>query len=166
MIINDRQKQNITSWIIEELNLPGSACVNIEEQRSNDSDKKSISTKITVTLNNKHEKTFSIAKPINRIEKEDIKAIRIHAGKSLMEKYPFLGKILRFFGLWIAFSGLYAMFAVCPFCGQSGCPVGAGGAGFIGIFFAIFFQFLDRWITSLKAAVSRFFNKNKALDKK
>lgn len=44
--------------------------------------------------------------------------------------------VLRFFGWWFGFSGLYAIFSVCPFCGQPGCPVGAGTAGLFGVFFA------------------------------
>jgi len=51
-----------------------------------------------------------------------------------------VGWVLRFLGWWFGFSGLYAMFAVCPFCGQSGCPVGAGTAGIVGGFFAILSQ--------------------------
>ncbi len=45
--------------------------------------------------------------------------------------------VFRFFGWWLGFSGLYAMFAVCPFCGRAGCPVGAGSAGLVGAFFAL-----------------------------
>ena len=45
--------------------------------------------------------------------------------------------VFRFFGWGLGFSGLYAMFAVCPFCGRAGCPVGAGSAGLVGAFFAL-----------------------------
>ncbi len=47
------------------------------------------------------------------------------------------GHLFRLFACWLGLSGLYAMFAVCPFCGQAGCPVGAGGAGLVGAFFAL-----------------------------
>jgi hypothetical protein len=41
------------------------------------------------------------------------------------------------FGKWfLSLTGLYAAFAVCPFCGRSGCPVGLASAGAVGAFFA------------------------------
>jgi len=55
-------------------------------------------------------------------------------------RHPLLGPLFRFLRWGLAFSGLYAMFAVCPFCGRVGCPVGAGSAGFIGGFFALCMQ--------------------------
>ena len=39
------------------------------------------------------------------------------------------GHLFRFVGWWFGFTGLYAMFAVCPFCEQQGCPVGLASAG-------------------------------------
>lgn len=57
--------------------------------------------------------------------------------------------IMRLIATWFGFSSLYAMFSVCPFCGQAGCPVGVGGAGIIGGFFALIAQsgklFLSRF---------------------
>ena len=44
-----------------------------------------------------------------------------------------LGAALRFAGWFVGFSGLYAMSAVCPFCGRPGCPVGAASAGMVGV---------------------------------
>jgi len=52
---------------------------------------------------------------------------------------PF-GRLFRFVGLWFGFTGLYATFAVCPFCGQAGCPVGLATSGTIGAFFALCLQ--------------------------
>jgi hypothetical protein len=49
---------------------------------------------------------------------------------------PF-GHLFRFIGKWFGFTSLYAAFTVCPFCGQVGCPVGAGLAGSVGAFFAL-----------------------------
>lgn len=49
---------------------------------------------------------------------------------------PF-GHLFRFAAKWFGFTGLYAAFSVCPFCGQAGCPVGAGIAGSVGAFFAL-----------------------------
>jgi hypothetical protein len=52
---------------------------------------------------------------------------------------PF-GHLFRFIGWWFGFTGLYAMFAVCPFCGQQGCPVGLASAGTIGAFLSLCVQ--------------------------
>jgi hypothetical protein len=49
---------------------------------------------------------------------------------------PF-GHLFRFIGWWFGFTGLYAMFAVCPLCGQQGCPVGLASAGTIGGFLSL-----------------------------
>lgn len=46
---------------------------------------------------------------------------------------PF-GHLFRFTARWLGFTGLYAAFSVCPFCGQAGCPVGVGIAGSVGAF--------------------------------
>ncbi len=51
-----------------------------------------------------------------------------------------LGRILRFFGWCFGFIGLYSITAVCPCCGQQGCPVGTGIASVIGGFFALLVQ--------------------------
>jgi hypothetical protein len=53
---------------------------------------------------------------------------------------------LRFLGLWFGFSGLYAMFAVCPFCGRPGCPVGAGVAGVVGAAFTLLKRLMDGFL--------------------
>jgi len=47
------------------------------------------------------------------------------------------GQILRFFGWWLAFAGIYSSTSVCPFCGRPCCPVGAGSAGLFGGFLAL-----------------------------
>ena len=49
---------------------------------------------------------------------------------------PF-GHVFRLIASWFGFTGLYAMFSVCPFCGQQGCPVGMASAGTVGAFFAL-----------------------------
>ncbi|HSW45135.1 MAG TPA: hypothetical protein VLM89_06150 [Phycisphaerae bacterium] len=41
-------------------------------------------------------------------------------------------RVMRFFGWWFGFTGLSAMFAVCPCCGQQSCPAGVAGLGVIG----------------------------------
>lgn len=64
-------------------------------------------------------------------------AISTPLDKIAQKKQSVRLQALRFLGWWFGFSGLYAMFAVCPFCGQTGCPVGAGTAGLFGGFFAV-----------------------------
>ena len=67
-------------------------------------------------------------------------------------KWPHVifGRILRFIGWAIGFGGLYATFSACPFCGQPGCPVGAGTTGIIGGFFALCMQIWNIPVKRLK----------------
>ncbi len=62
-----------------------------------------------------------------------------------------LGGVMRYLGWFAAFSGVYAMGAVCPFCGRQGCPTGAASAGVIGLVFASLMQ----WGRSFKAFLGR-----------
>jgi hypothetical protein len=122
--------------IITVFHLPETASVNAVELES-PGDKSCIAgTKITIRIGENHFHEHIIAKPLAAITDEDIKSLRAE----LHAKPTFLGQLLRFFGWWLGFSGLYAMFAVCPFCGQQGCPVGAGSAGIVGGFFALVMQ--------------------------
>jgi len=42
-------------------------------------------------------------------------------------------KLLRLFGAWLGFSGLYLLTGgSCPCCGRPDCPVGMAGAGVVG----------------------------------
>ena len=74
------------------------------------------------------------------------KSKHIHAKRKMS---PF-GHIFRLFGWWFGFTGLYSMFAVCPFCGQQGCPVGIASAGSVGAFFALCIQDWKRLFAFLK----------------
>jgi hypothetical protein len=65
-------------------------------------------------------------------------------------KRPMAGAT-RFLAWFFAFSGLYAMGAVCPFCGRAGCPTGAASAGVVGLVFASVMQ----WGRACKAALAR-----------
>lgn len=51
-----------------------------------------------------------------------------------------LGYILKLISKWIGFTGLYAAFSVCQFCGQPGCSVGVGSASIVGAFFVLILQ--------------------------
>ncbi len=84
-------------------------------------------------------------------ESKDSDAIRETTKVQSGKKHWLVWHLFRFLGWWFGFSGLYAMFAVCPFCGNTGCPVGAGSAGLVGGFMALcmqnwktFFKFLNK----------------------
>ena len=70
--------------------------------------------------------------------------------KHLNRKMSPFGHIFRFFGWWFGFTGLYSMFAVCPFCGQQGCPVGIASAGSVGAFFTLCIQDWKRLFNFLR----------------
>jgi len=63
-----------------------------------------------------------------------------HNHREAHQRHSVFSRVLRFFAWWFAFIGLYSSSSVCPFCGQQGCPVGAGAAGFLGGFFALLVQ--------------------------
>ncbi len=66
-----------------------------------------------------------------------------------------LGHLFKFFGCWFAFTGLYSVSSVCPFCGQAGCPVGAAGAGVVGAFMAALVQ-MRNWKMFARPIKDRF----------
>lgn len=66
---------------------------------------------------------------------------------------PF-GRFFRMFASWFGFTGLYAMFAVCPFCGRQGCPVGLASAGTIGAFLSLCTQDWKRLFIFIKRKIS------------
>jgi hypothetical protein len=83
-------------------------------------------------------------------QRKEISILETQQGHRKRKMSPF-GHLFRLFGWWFGFTGLYSMFAVCPFCGQQGCPVGLVSAGTIGAFFALcvqdwrlFFRFLKK----------------------
>jgi hypothetical protein len=78
-------------------------------------------------------------KTIEEYRKTEPESQLIHKEHSELRVSPF-GRLFRFIGWWFGFTGLYATFAVCPFCGQQGCPVGIASAGTIGAFFALCIQ--------------------------
>ena len=60
--------------------------------------------------------------------------------KETSRKNGLFNALLAFLKPWLAFTGLYATFSLCPFCGQSGCPTGIGSAGLVGAVLALFAQ--------------------------
>jgi len=75
----------------------------------------------------------------NEAEKINIQNTEKDHNKENIKLSPF-GHLFRLIASWFGFTGLYAMFAVCPFCGQQGCPVGIASAGTFGAFFALCVQ--------------------------
>lgn len=65
---------------------------------------------------------------------------------------PF-GHLFRLIASWFGFTGLYAMFSVCPFCGQQGCPVGMASAGTVGAFLALCVQDWKRLFIYIKQKI-------------
>lgn len=66
-----------------------------------------------------------------------------------MRLSPF-GRLIRFFASWFGFTGLYAAFSVCPFCGQPACPTGLLASGVVGGFLALCIQDWKRLLLYLK----------------
>ena len=67
---------------------------------------------------------------------------------------PF-GRLFRFIAWWFGFTGLYTAFAVCPFCGQQGCPVGLASAGTVGAFLALCVQDWKRLFVFMKQKLTK-----------
>jgi hypothetical protein len=72
----------------------------------------------------------------------DVPPTAMEAGHGPVRVTPF-GRLVRMFALWFGFTGLYAAFSVCPFCGRQGCPVGMVSAGTVGAFFCVMLPGLE-----------------------
>ena len=75
-----------------------------------------------------------------RLTSKDTKLLRRITKANAARMHPLPGPLFHFLRWGLAFSGLYAMFAVYPFCGRVGCPVGAGSASLVGGVFALCMQ--------------------------
>jgi len=149
--------QRLQRWIVEAFNLPKGTTVTASERECNGEQRFSMVTDVTVRLDKNHLRKYTIPKPLGDITYEDIKLMLTTIEAHAVKKHLILGYLFRFFGWWFAFSGLYAMFAVCPFCGQVGCPVGASSAGLVGGFFALCMQ---NWKAFVKLIYSKLFRRS------
>ena len=61
-------------------------------------------------------------------------------GMDLSKRPSLKARVLRIAGMWLGFTGLYSMFAVCPVCGQQSCPVGIASAGTFGAVLTVLSQ--------------------------
>lgn len=155
-------KKNIIFWIKEFFSLADSAKIVVEENQSPD---KRNTTKIAVIQQTRGTNIFIIKKPIVKITSRDIKRLKLLEKINRKKTSSLIGPVFRFLAWWLAFTGLYSMFAVCPFCGQAGCAVGAGSAGVIGGLFALLMQFGKNILDLIKKFMLQFkFNQNKISD--
>lgn len=72
----------------------------------------------------------------------------------IIKMSPF-GHLFKFIGWWFGFAGLYTMFAVCPFCGRQGCPVGMASAGTIGAFLSLCIQDWKRFFAFIRQKLTK-----------
>ncbi len=145
------------TWVVEVFNLPKETETTFNDYHYSEGEHTLTATEIALTTGKNHKQTYTISKPVHDMAYEDIKQLKESIERRIIKKHPILGRLLRFFGWWLGFSGLYAMFAVCPFCGQAGCPVGIGGSGLIGGFFALCMQ---NWKAFFKFIHSKLNGKN------
>lgn len=157
-VINEVQR--LQRLIIEIFNLPKEATVTFNDYQYDRGENPSTATEITIAIGKSRRQKYIINKPVGDIEYEDIKSLKESIESHIVKKHPILGRLLRFFGWWFGFTGLYAMFAVCPFCGQAGCPVGVGGAGLMGGLCALGMQ---NWKAFFQCIHSKLFGKRKQL---
>lgn len=134
-------KKECTRWIREVFKLSDTADIQIEEIADEHSEEYPKITKIILIVEKNEQVEYFVRGPLSDITKRDIKKLYRKVTIEKGKLHPVLGPIFRFIAWWIAFTGIYSMFAVCPFCGQAGCAVGAGSAGVIGGFFAFLVQY-------------------------
>lgn len=134
----EKKINDIKIWLRLGFSLPEDAEVFIQESDGEETDNRL--TKIEIEFSHGEPQQFEIPKPLDRVSRRDIYKLVAKKMDEKGEKRSVMGKVIRFFAWWFGFSSLYAMFAVCPFCGQIGCPVGMGSVGFVGGFFALLMQ--------------------------
>ncbi len=145
----------ILLWTSEIFHLPNNAKISILSVEPS-------STNISIIVPKFRDITLTIDKPISEITYDDIKQLASDAERKFIRHYPIRGRIFRFLGWSIGFSGLYMMFAVCPFCGQAGCPVGAASAGVVGGLFTLSVSALKSFWNMCKRKLHKF-NRNHML---
>ncbi|OQX95604.1 hypothetical protein B6I21_04540 [candidate division KSB1 bacterium 4572_119] len=133
--------------------LPDGTEINIKEFHENHDGHFHVQTQLIFRGEKEQENIYIIKKPVNEITANDIKRLKKAVKLEKRKLHPVLGPVFRFAGWWVAFTGLYSMFAVCPFCGQAGCVVGAGSAGVVGGFFALIMQYGKTALSFFKSRV-------------
>jgi len=142
---------NIKTWIRLGFSLPNDTVIQVRETGGEELSLRH--TIIEIQFEQTKSQQFEIQHPLDQVSRRDIYKLVAKEIDAKSEKRSVMGRIIRFFAWWFGFTSLYAMFAVCPFCGQIGCPVGMGSAGFVGGFFALLMQ---DWKTMLGFFRTRF----------
>jgi hypothetical protein len=130
----------INSWNREIFELPKDATINLSEGRGGEDSDTGFYTKIEIVLPDGSHNEFIIKKATSEINHQDIHNLKALTAIKKQQSHPLYGFIFRFLGWWFAFSGIYVMSAICPFCGNQGCLVGAGTAGIVGGILALTMQ--------------------------
>jgi hypothetical protein len=151
---SENMQHQLQHWIRNAFRLSNDAVINISEYQDGDNKFDSSQTEVTIEQKNGKKFQYQINKSITEVAEKDIKRLRRCAKFEKLKKLPIIGNLFRFLGLWLAFTGVYAMFSVCPFCGQVGCPVGAGSAGIVGGFFALTVQNMKNLLSFMQHKLS------------
>ena len=151
-------KSQYIEWIRDIFNVSDGAKIEIFETQAQHKDFTHYQTTITIYNKEDSPDSYVISKPLREIIKDDIKLLKRKVNLEKKRKlHPVLGPVFRFIAWWFAFTGLYSMVAVCPFCGQAGCAVGAGSAGVVGGFLAFLLQYGKATVGFIKNGVLKFF---------
>ena len=153
----DSKDQRLRRWMIDAFGLSEKAVITSNEHECRENGSNRIHSEIEVRMGGGQPLTYRIPKPLEELNYEDIKHLKESVKTHAIKKHPILGRIFWFFGWWFAFSGMYAMFAVCPFCGQVGCPAGGGSVGLVGGLFALLMQ---SWKGIVRTISNRLFRRN------
>ncbi len=143
-------KKRCYTWIKEVFKLSEETKIDIFETQNSHKDHIHFQTTITIQNQEDNPISYIIKKPLQGIEKKDIQLLKRKATVEKGKLHPIFGPVFRFIAWWFAFTGLYSMFAVCPFCGNAGCVVGVGSAGVVGGFFALMLQYGKTIVSYIK----------------
>ncbi len=157
--MNNLHTKKCTRWIKNAFKLKDADIITIELIKDDHQNHENLWTKIIVEPNDEDKKEFIIKKPLVEISKKDIQRLALKAKIERGKLHPLWGPLFRFLAWWFAFTGIYAMFSVCPFCGQPGCVVGAGSAGVVGGFFAFLLQFGKSFLNGAKRVIFKLVQK-------
>ena len=135
--MNTISEKDIESWIRDIFQLSKEDSVEVDEVNAWD-DSSSSQTRIAIFRGDKQNLSFTVKKTLSVVKKKDIR--RLWILERGIRSRSIWGFLFRFAAWWFAFAGIYSMAAVCPCCGQVGCPVGASGAGVLGGILALCMQ--------------------------